>query len=90
MNPQKIKEAQEKFMQLQKNIQETVTSTNGEIVATFDGNVQITKLSIADGLQPSTIQPLLIETINKGIKSVSEKIKAAMMALQREMQSQNF
>ncbi len=87
MNPQQIKEAQEKFLQLQKNIQETVTSLNGEITVVFDGNVQITKLVIANNIDTSVLEPLLTETINRGIKNVSIKIQNAMKLLQQQMQN---
>ena len=85
MKPQQIKEAQEKFLQLQKNIQETVTSLNGEITVVFDGNVQITKLVIANNIDTSVLEPLLTETINRGIKNVSIKIQNAMKLLQQQM-----
>jgi Uncharacterized protein conserved in bacteria len=90
MTPQQIKEIQEKFLQMQKQIQETVISANNEITVVFDGNVQITNLVIASHKNIEQLQPLLIETLNKGIKQVSERIKNTMLLLQQQMQQPNM
>ena len=90
MTPQQIKEIQEKFLQMQKQIQETITSANNEITVVFDGNVQITNLVITSDKSIEQLNPLLIETLNKGIKQVSERIKNTMLLLQQQMQQPNM
>ncbi|MBY0482585.1 MAG: YbaB/EbfC family nucleoid-associated protein [Chitinophagaceae bacterium] len=87
MLPQQLKEAKEKFLQLQKNIQETVTSAKGEITVVFDGNAQITKLVILNDIDNTILEPLLVETINRGIKNVSIKIQNVMVQMQQQMKN---
>ena len=87
MNPQQVKQIQEKFLQMQSQIQETVVSADGEITVVFNGNVQIINLTVSGNKSIEQLQPVLIETINKGIITVSEKIKNAMLLLQQQMQN---
>jgi DNA-binding protein YbaB len=89
MTQQQIKEVQEKFLQMQSQIQETVVSGNGDITVVFDGNVQITNLIVTSNKSIEQLQPVLVETINKGIKLVSEKIRNAMLLLQQQIQQPN-
>jgi DNA-binding protein YbaB len=84
MNP-KIKEAQEKFITFQKNLRETVISENNEISVTLDGDVQITSLKIASGIDLDILENLLINTINNGIKSISRRMQERLMLLQQDM-----
>jgi DNA-binding protein YbaB len=84
MNP-KIKEAQEKFITFQKNLRETVISENNEISVTLDGDVQITSLKIAPGIDLDILENLLINTINNGIKSISRRMQERLMLLQQDM-----
>jgi len=84
MTQQQIKEIENKFLEMQSQINETVISNNGEVIVVFNGNIQITNLSINGNVEQ--LNALLIETINKGIKQVSEKIKANMLLIQQQMQ----
>jgi DNA-binding protein YbaB len=83
MDSQKMQEIQEKFKLMQLQIQEMVASNNGEVIVVFNGNMQITSLSINGNA--AQLNALLIETINKGIKQVSEKIKNNMLLIQQQM-----
>jgi DNA-binding protein YbaB len=87
MTPQQIKEVQEKFLLLQSQIQETVVSGEGEIKAVFNGNVQLVELEFLSNKSLEQLKPELIETINRGIKTVSEKIQSIMKTIQQEIQS---
>jgi len=87
MTSQQIKDIQEKFVQLQQQIKEVVLSPEKDIKVILDGNVQIIDIEIISNKNIEQLKPALIETINIGIKSVSEKIKTIMIALQTEMQN---
>jgi len=89
MDTPKLNKAQETFMQLQKNIHETVISPYREIKVSFNGDLQITELVIANGTEFSHLELLLTESINKCIINVSEKIKNAMLISQQHMQNSN-
>lgn len=86
MTPQQIKDTQEKFIFLQQQVQEEVSSPENDVKVAFNGNVQIVSLEIPCNKNIEEIKPVLIETINTGIKRVSERIKTIMMTLQAEMQ----
>lgn len=83
MDPKKIKEMQEIFLQFQKTISETVSSPNNEICVTFNGNIEITQLVIDKNVPENLLNQLLIETINKGIKNTSVKIQGALVTVQK-------
>lgn len=86
MTPQQIKDTQEKFIFLQQQVQEEVSSPENDVKVAFNGNVQIVSLEIPGNKSIEEIKPVLIETINTGIKRISERIKTIMMTLQAEMQ----
>lgn len=84
MNPQEIKEMQNKFLQYQQSIIEKVTSANNEVGVTMNGSVEVTEIDYNENLSKSELNTLLIPTINQCIKNVSEKIKQGVMAIQQQ------
>ena len=74
---------QEKFIVMQKAINETVFSINNDMQASFNGQVEITELKVDSINEEDKVQ--LIEMLNRGIKQVSQKIQQAMIQIQKEM-----
>lgn len=83
-----MKLLQEEVQKLQKSISETVSSENLEVTVVMNGNIQITSLSIRPDVEIPEITPLLIETINRGIKKTSESLKHNIVILQQKIQLQ--
>lgn len=86
MNSLNLNSVQNRFIQLQNSIEETITSPNGEISVTFNGKVQITELTIKN-TTPSNLESILAETINAGLNNVSTRLKNVMLLLQQEVQN---
>ena len=86
MNQEKIIELQKKFVEIRNAISEKSVSENGDVSVTFNGNLEITSLQFNSQMKYETVNPILISTINKGIKQTSAKIQQAMQALQKDMQ----
>jgi DNA-binding protein YbaB len=85
MNQQKIKEIQQQFMEFQKSISETTVSQNQEVSVVINGNIEIVSLTYDNTLSPQRLNELLIETINKGIKTTSLKVSDALKIANQQM-----
>ncbi|MES1221523.1 MAG: YbaB/EbfC family nucleoid-associated protein [Bacteroidota bacterium] len=81
MSIDQLKEIKQQFSDIQNKIVETIHSKNSEVEITINGNIQITELKIKKDLPPNLLESLLKETINTGIKTVSEKITSAIYLL---------
>ena len=73
MNQDNIRRLQEEVQKLQQSLSETVSSENSEVTVVINGNLQLTALTIKPGA--AEITPLIIDTINRGIKKISETLK---------------
>jgi len=77
-------ELQKQWLEIQRGITETVNSENEEVSITFNGFVEIISLKIKPDLELDKIEELLTTTLNKGIKSVSQKAQNTFLLFQKQ------
>lgn len=83
MNPQQIKEFQEKMQLLKHQIQETTTSIDNSIEVVINGHCQVSKINILKDLPRQELEVVLLTVINQGIVIASEKVKQAISTYQK-------
>ena len=82
MKIDKIKKAQEDFLNFQKNLIDTTTSSDGNIIVIMNGKLQIVLLEFNENVDKTVI----IKTINEAISKISSSIQIELMKVQKVMQ----
>ena len=85
MNPQRLAEFQQKLTHYQQTLSETIKSPNYEVVVIFNGAIEIIQLQINVSSTDPLYNKLLVDTINKGIKTVSLKVNEGVKIISLEM-----
>ncbi|QEM03066.1 YbaB/EbfC family nucleoid-associated protein [Mucilaginibacter rubeus] len=67
---------------IQNSVSETVISPNNEVSVTVNGNAQITELHINEELPAEKLEPILMQSINKCLITVSHTMQAKLLSLQ--------
>lgn len=68
--------------QIQQSVSETVTSPKNEVSVTVNGNAQITELHIHADLPAAALEPILIQSINECLVTVSQTMQRRILSLQ--------
>ena len=83
MNPQQIKEFQEKMQLLKHQIQEKTISVDNSVEVVVNGHCQVSNITILKDLPRQELEVVLLTVINQGIVLVSEKVKQVISTYQK-------